>query len=528
MDRHSPFTYSFSRAHSDSSDSKRGKRHREFGFAADQGSALIVANKRHRSRPRRFPEREAYCDNSEESLPDQEMPKTRKKPNFAVEIQTSIRKKQKPVPKMGAIESSPTGVKPHSINSPTIEWPSLRTDDSPACEIKLLNRQIDFLAMRDCRKLENLENQLLILKDENSKLHRHLDWYRKMEKAKATNSSNMDEVKELAAELERKNSEIMEKIKQTECVTEQLNSAEGLNIILKDFKFGHVQATRFLDEMGNLERNASRAARVLVQCLSDSKIAVLGKTPEREAKLDFLVKSTLGAVNALSTHPKFAMCSLLSGFLRDEIFHADCWGALSREGYMLRGYQEVIEKSFPKGTLEGFHRATVEVMLEKNHQFRDCWVQSHVENARCKFLKLCNPFLDEAMLANINSDIQEALNLFLTDAFHFRARCVPPNGSHYEFVQFEPGDLFDPNFMEAREVDGTLVSVSDENLYLVKLCVHGCLVSHARDGNSVDAITSRTLAQAFVSTMDEGIGTTAGGTLKTMKAIVLLGDTVEP
>lgn len=219
-------------------------------------------------------------------------------------------------------------------------------DDEPSCEVKLLNHQIDLLATRHSHILKSLEDQLLILKDENSKLYGNLEWYRKMEKAKADYpDEDVDHVKELNAELERKDSEIGEKIKQNECLTEQLNSAEGLNSILKDFKSGHVVATRFLEEMIKLETNTSRAARVFVQCLSGPKIAELGMPPRGKTKLDSLVKGTLGTMDLLSTYPKLAMCALIFGFIRDQVFHAGCWAALAQEGYMLRGYQEIIHKS---------------------------------------------------------------------------------------------------------------------------------------------------------------------------------------
>ncbi len=166
--------------------------------------------------------------------------------------------------------------------------------------------------------------------------------------------------------------------------------------------------------------------------------------------------------------------------------------------------------------------------MEQNHQFRDCWVQSQVENAQCTFLKICDSFLDESKVQNAEKDIKEALNRLLTDAFLFRARCIPPNDSHYELIHFEPGDVYDSNYMEAREIDGTPVSVSDGKIHLIKLCVHGCLVAHAIEVNSIGAGSPNTISQNFISTMDEGISSTGGGGLKSGKAIVLLGDTIEP
>lgn len=229
---------------------------------------------------------------------------------------------------------------------PAIESIPSKGDDEPSCEVKLLKHQIDLLATRHSHMLKSLEDQLLILKDENSKLYGYLEWYRKQENAKANYPvGDMDSVKELNAELERKDSEIGEKIKQNECLTEQLNSMEGLNSILKDFKSGHIMSTRFSEEMIKLETNTCRAARVLVQCLSGPNIAGLGMSTRGKTKLDSLVEGTFGTMDLLSTYPKLAMCALISRFLRDQVFHAGCWEALAREGYMLRGYQEIIQKS---------------------------------------------------------------------------------------------------------------------------------------------------------------------------------------
>ncbi|KAJ5199426.1 hypothetical protein N7491_000015 [Penicillium cf. griseofulvum] len=292
MDRQSPYTHSSSRAASVNSDKKWGKWHWDsspvpYPRTADQDLTLILTNKRSRTKPTRFPKREVYNVETEELLHDQETARSRKKPNLAVEIKPPIREK-----KDSGCETA-KDTKDNTICSVLASGttPS-KNDDEPSCEVKLLKHQIDLLATRHSHMLKNLEDQLLILKDENSKLYGHLEWYRKMNKAKADHpDEDVHNVKELQAELDRKDSEIGEKIKQNECLTEQLNSAEGLNSILKDFKSGHVVATRFVEEMIKLEINTSRAARVLVACLSGPKIAALGSTLGGKTRLDSLVEA---------------------------------------------------------------------------------------------------------------------------------------------------------------------------------------------------------------------------------------------
>jgi hypothetical protein len=229
-----------------------------------------------------------------------------------LKIEPPIRKKKHLICEATAFGSNRKDTKDNTVSSVSaIETTVSKGNDEPSCEVKLLKHQIDLLATRHSHMLKSLEDQLLILKDENSKLYGHLEWYRKMEKAKADYpDEDVDHVKELNAELERKDSEIGEKIKQNECLTEQVNSAEGLNSILKDFRSGHVVATRFVEEMTKLETNTSRVARVFVQCLSGPKIAELGMLPKGKTKLDLLVEGTLGTRDLLSTYPKSAMCAL--------------------------------------------------------------------------------------------------------------------------------------------------------------------------------------------------------------------------
>lgn len=342
---------------------------------SDLDLSLILTSKRSRIKPTRFPECEIYSGEIAEPLHDQETPKSQKRSRLAIEVGSAygtrwpqqghalkiksadscldlkivppMRKTKDLVREATTFGSNRKDTKDITLSSVSaIENTPSKRDNEPSSEVKLLKHQIDLLATRDSHMLKRLEDELLILKDENSKLYGHLDWYRKMEKAKADYPDEIvDNVKELKAELERKDIEIGEKIKQNECLTEQVNSAEGLNSILKDFRSGHVLATRFQAEMINLEANTSRTARVFVQCLSGPKIEALGRAIRGTSKLDSFVKRTLGTMDILSTYPKSAMCALLSGFIRDKVFHASCWAALAREGYMLRGYQEIVYKS---------------------------------------------------------------------------------------------------------------------------------------------------------------------------------------
>lgn len=165
-------------------------------------------------------------------------------------------------------------------------------------------------------------------------------------------------------------------------------------------------------------------------------------------------------------------------------------------------------------------------MLEENNPFRDCWVQSQVEEVQFEFLRLLSPLIETSKMKTFDKDIRAALNRVFTGAFHFRARCVPPRGSRYELMQVKAGDIFDPEYMEAQRPDGRIQPVPSGKVRRVKVCIHGCLVSHVIEDESFDGGSCSTISQSFVSVYerDQAIEKKLGGVLKSGKAIVILED----
>jgi hypothetical protein len=169
-------------------------------------------------------------------------------------------------------------------------------------------------------------------------------------------------------------------------------------------------------------------------------------------------------------------------------------------------------------------------MLEENHPFRNCWVQSHVEEVQCELLRLLSPLIDASKMGIFDKDIRAALNRVFTTAFHFRARCVPPKGTRYELVQVKAGDIFDPQYMEAQRPDGCIQAVPSGKTHRVKVCVHGCLVSHVIEDEPFDEESRSTISQPFVSAYerDRSSEKKLRGVLKSGKAIVILEDDTQP
>lgn len=217
-------------------------------------------------------------------------------------------------------------------------------DIKTAKEIQLLKREIDLLGLHHNRKTSTLEQDRRYLQEENFALCRKLDWYKTQHEAKASGSCTSDEVEALSAELERRNIEIEEKIKQNSSLEQQLNTAEGLSAVLRDSQDEKNVSVIFSEDLAQLETAMSQAALLLVQCLSDKQLSNVQKAPRKSPELYAMIRSSLGKMSILASHPKLAFSALLFRFIRDRVFYSDCWTALQLEGHMLRGYQAVIQR----------------------------------------------------------------------------------------------------------------------------------------------------------------------------------------
>ena len=213
-----------------------------------------------------------------------------------------------------------------------------------AKEIQLLKREIDLLGLHHNRITSTLEQDIRYLQEENFALCRKLDWYKTQHEARLTESCTSDEVEGLSAELERRNREIEEKIKQNSSLEEQLNTAEGLSAVLRDSQDENKVSVIFSEDLAQLETVMNQAALLLVQCISDEQLSTVREAPRKSPELDAMIRSSLGKISILASHPKLAFSALLFGFTRERVFYSGCWTALQLEGYMLRGYQAVIQR----------------------------------------------------------------------------------------------------------------------------------------------------------------------------------------
>lgn len=155
--------------------------------------------------------------------------------------------------------------------------------------------------------------------------------------------------------------------------------------------------------------------------------------------------------------------------------------------------------------MEALNRAAIDLMLKEDHPFREIWIRSHMENVQRETLAFFSPILNPSKLERIQIDVDRTLTRALTNAFHLRARLIPPKGQRYELVQFRPGTVFNPEYMSPLPAKHNHNNPTIGTDPRVKTCVHGCLVSHRAKEEPVESESLKALTQPFVSSSEGGL-----------------------
>ncbi|KAI2720888.1 hypothetical protein CBS147332_4128 [Penicillium roqueforti] len=334
----------------------------------------------------------------------------------------------------------------------------------------LLKREIDLISIRRDRKIVSLQENVTCLQEFNKELNTMLGQYREMKEVETHASGVLaDEVMELRAKLRQRDEQLEGKIHQISTLDEQLSAHEGMIQIKEDWRLDFTCSSSFSKALAELEGRTRRLADMLAQCLSRQKISKMRKKPRKEKLLHSFVKRLLGTVGVLDTNPIEAMRALIFGFVRDRIFFSECWTALHSEGYILRELQQLIRKTSPPGTLESLHRASVESMLNDDHQFKHCWIQKEVEDTQTQFLRLFCPLFDTQVFEEVKHQITRDLGIAFEGAFEARARFIPPEGSRYRLLHFKAGEKFDPAYMKIEETNSKATSaISRRGIHRIK------------------------------------------------------------
>ncbi|KAL4882516.1 hypothetical protein BJY04DRAFT_41847 [Aspergillus karnatakaensis] len=274
--------------------------------------------------------------------------------------------------------------------------------------------------------------------------------------------------------------------------------------------------------MTSIKLAVIRVADLLSDCLHPPRetLGALRKHPNLRA----LVKDTVKENSILHALPDLTFRALLFHIMCHNIFLSDIWTGLHGEGFMLRAYHTVIQQTTGIKFADTFHKAAFLHMIDHDQKFSSCFLAANAKELQQHTLELLSPLLDPGKLTNKKSDILRVLGHFYLEAFTFRARCLPPDGTRYEIIQFQPGDLFDSKTMEAQDVTGKgLTELEHGTKRRVKLCVHGVVVAHRDETLKAEELqTLKSISQPFLPSRPRGRNRRASGDFITGKAIVVV------
>ncbi|PYI35264.1 hypothetical protein BP00DRAFT_412219 [Aspergillus indologenus CBS 114.80] len=423
--------------------------------------------------------------------------------------------------------------------APAVKTPGSSSQSDPGHEStcllrrqhQLLKRQNDLLVLENSRITKELEKTRKDLRHANKKLNQTLNRredirYAGLLSPSANREQGMkDTLCSFDAELEKRDKEVRHKTAQIRELEEQLDSSRQLKHLLRDREDATYRSIpNFWDEMKVLRQDVSDTTSYLSRALCKDKLGLLVNSDSENTDLNALIKESLADnVRFLTSSPREALRAIIFTFVRSRVFYSECWAALHCEGHTLRGYQQVIENSTPNGTLEAIHRCALQCMVAEGHVYRKSWLPAHVKEVQDEFMRTFASILDPTEPEGVELNLAGSLRQLLTNAFLFRAKCLPSRGTRYELAHFMPGNIFDPDIMEVDNTDRQLLpQCRDEGLYRVRFCTHGAMLLHELDETSsgMDAIES--LGQAFFTGDEGGIAPEAKGRLISAKASVIL------
>ncbi|OJJ04016.1 hypothetical protein ASPVEDRAFT_136404 [Aspergillus versicolor CBS 583.65] len=278
------------------------------------------------------------------------------------------------------------------------------------------------------------------------------------------------------------------------------------------------------DAMEAIKRGIVSAADLL-----SSSVHPPDKTPRRSAvdpKLRDLLKITGHNNRALRLMPELAFRAILFRIVCDQILCSEIWGALHTEGFLLRAYQRAIQHASGNEFAGIFHKAALLHMVQHDAQFETCFLAGHVKELQQYTIEVLGPLLDPAKLRVIKDDLFRVMHNLFLQAFSFRAKSLPPDGVRYEVIQFNPGEPFNHETMEAHDTTDNQYLLSDLDngtRRQIKLCVHGMVVAHRlQDGEPEGLRKVKAIGEAFSASRNRPGSGLAGGDIVTKKAIVIL------
>ncbi|KNG85564.1 hypothetical protein ANOM_006653 [Aspergillus nomiae NRRL 13137] len=216
-----------------------------------------------------------------------------------------------------------------------------------------------------------------------------------------------------------------------------------------------------------------------------------------DQNLTHLIEQTIISKALLSTEPISAFRALTFGFIQERVFHApEIWRELHFDGIMFRQFQSILEESISPETLEKYHRATVNLTLSRNPEFKEAFVSKYADQIQFEFFKMMAPLLKSG---DMGAHFKRQTRTLFRHALTLRACCYPHIGTRYQLVHFKPGHIYDPQTMRAEDEAGATVHVPEDGRQRrIKLCVHGLMKAYSIQENTTGLDLIKELSQPFL------------------------------
>lgn len=234
--------------------------------------------------------------------------------------------------------------------------PKVEDDESESIAVlskqnSLLKREVELLAINYEKKAHRRKGDIARLQQANLAMCQQLDLHNRLNSNQQGDPLGLvDQVAALKKELEDRETEIEQHLKQISYVEERLYSEKGLNSILKNLQTNYTSSTELSDGLSLLEAMTSRTAALFTQVMSEKSVTRYRKIPTKFPELNRLFSIGFGKIpRPLFRDSKRLLSTLLFCFIQEEIFHSECWKQLQFDGYMVKSYQEFLRnigKSF--------------------------------------------------------------------------------------------------------------------------------------------------------------------------------------
>ncbi|OGM45259.1 hypothetical protein ABOM_006451 [Aspergillus bombycis] len=362
-------------------------------------------------------------------------------------------------------------------------------DERDRCTGKMINLRQQAEQALPCRsrRTDLQQKEIETLQRQNNRLRAELANIR----ASQCTSTNDSAITRFSAD------ELLSRKNEIKRLRRRLSSAlELIELVrpLPSYDDGFATSTGFIyQEMDTLGNYVVYTANLLSKARRyDIKDETIGQN------LAHLIEQTIITKELLFTEPLSAFRALTFGFIQERVFHApEIWRELHFDGIMFRQFQSILEQSISPETLEKYHRATVNLTLTRNPEFKEQFVSRYAEQIQFEFFKMMAPLVGSE---DMGAHFKRQTRTLLRHALTLRASCYPHIGTRYQLVHFKPGQIYDPQTMRAEDEAGASVHVPEGGQQrCIKVCVHGLMKACSVQENATGLDLIKQLSQPFLA-----------------------------